>query len=350
MKYIKRNKLKKIILVEFYKYHTEILYSQLLFLKQSNCRIFLIGNCQSDLANVSALAHDTRLFDFNESKPFMKSLIDLLILLYKEKPDVLILNTAQGPKSMYFSLLYWSRKTKLVGVYHNVQKFESSLAQRIIAFRFKHAFVLADYIKQYFPPRVGMHCESFMASFFGPLEGKLIKPKDEFWVCIPGALEFKRRDYVALMQSAHLDSSVKFILLGRSNTTEGELLRSMVEERGLCERFVFFDGYVPTSVFNDYVISSDLIMPLIHPNMSGFRHYLRNKISGTMNIAYAFEKPMYFHSTLNELSEYVNAGISYDTETMFERLNAIVRGEVVLPEVKNVDFNGVCKKYLAFLE
>lgn len=341
--------MKKIVLVELNKYHTEVLYAQLLFLKQSDYYVVLVGNRQTDMTALSELAHQTRQYDFNTSGSFAKALFSLLLYLYKQKPDVLLLNTAQGPKALYLSLLYWSRKTKMVGVYHNVQKFQTSLAQRIIAKKFRSALVLSEYIKKHFPLNKNMRCESFMASFFPSSQGRSIKPKDEFWVCVPGAVEMKRRDYYALLNTASLDDRIRFILLGRSNTVEGWAFRKQVEALGLSKHFVLFEAYVPADVFENYVFSSDLIMPLIHPNLSGFNHYLKHKISGTMNIAYAFEKPMFYHAALDVLPEYANAGVSYSMETLFTQLNAFAQGKLDVPEIKNVDFVAMKERYISFL-
>jgi organic radical activating enzyme len=141
----------------------------------------------------------------------------------------------------------------------------------------------------------------------------------------------------------------RFILLGRSNTEEGNQIKSLINEKQLNCRFIVFDGFVPDTIFNDYLFSSDIIMPLIHPNIKGFANYLKNKITGTMNIAYAFEKPMLYHQDLHLLPEFSNHGIPYEAATLFEKLNALAEGTIELPICKNVNQQEQREKYLAFI-
>ncbi len=94
--------MKSIALVELFPYHSECLYSQLLFM-QGHARVVLI--CDQRLASVvktfGQVYDECVFFDFKE----LSSLFNLRSYLIRYKIDTVVLNTAQGSLPLKFMLL-----------------------------------------------------------------------------------------------------------------------------------------------------------------------------------------------------------------------------------------------------
>ena len=126
--------MKSIALVELFPYHSECLYSQLLFM-QGHARVVLI--CDQRLAPViktfGQVYDECVFFDFKE----MSSLLKLRSYLIRNKINTVVLNTAQGSLPLKFMLLPFPKRIHFAGIIHETQKLTESFGQRLISRKIK---------------------------------------------------------------------------------------------------------------------------------------------------------------------------------------------------------------------
>ena len=145
---------------------------------------------------------------------------------------------------------------------------------------------------------------------------------DEFWVSIPGGLEYKRRDYKKLIQylDSSLDKRVKLLLLGNYNRGDGLAIKKEIEDKGLQEYFVFFDSFVEDALFHSYLKSSDCMLPLVEEN----GRYFNNAISGTFNLAFAHHKVQLLDVSYKETNEFKECALFYEYNDISNYLNSLL--------------------------
>ncbi len=156
-------------------------------------------------------------------------------------------------------------------------------------------------------------------SYFYPLSGvkQVHEPSpagDEMRVCIPGKIEFSRRDYPELISIAKSLQGVKikFIILGDSLKADGPEFRRKADSEGVSGFFCFFEGYISYEVFFEEIQKCDVIMPLIHPAAFDYRKYLESKISASFNLAFSFKKPLLLHASFSGIPEFNGRAFFYD--------------------------------------
>lgn len=290
----------KVALIEFYPFHSELIYSQLLFLYKSNCTPILICNKQNAI-NYETIKNFATIKTYDMQKP--GSLLRIWYFLLNSKINNVVFNTAQGPSVLKFSLLPFPKRIKFSGILHNTNKLNSSFGQRIITRRVKSYLVLASYMKAYFPQKnkiSSIHVNCAYAPSFNNCE--LIKPEKEVWIGVPGSIEYKRRDYDFLLELASDPSfpeNIKIILLGNASKHEGPSFIKKLTEQGLEQKFIVFNNFVPDSQFQCYMKSFDFLLPLIHPTTPSADAYLKYKASGTFIQSSTYSKPMLCHKMFN---------------------------------------------------
>ncbi len=315
----------KFALIEIGGSHDECLYSQLLFLKGEVNETHLICsvNLQKQVSNFKHF-NAKYFFDFQSSKrKRLKSIFKLWLQIRKEKYDIVIFNTAQGSVLRSLMLLPYAKHTNFVGVMHNANKLSKSNSQKLISKRIKKYFVLNDYVTTIQKKLPQLKIASFYPIFFPKFKSISInKPKDEIWICIPGQLQQKRRDYRGLIDSLIADSipnNLKFLLLGRC-TKENECaeIKERIEAKGLDKHFVFWNKFIPNDAFYSYIQISDFIMPLVSADKEPA--YLTHKISGSFNLAFAYKKPLLMEASFKHIEDFQENALFYEYATMNEML------------------------------
>lgn len=293
--------MKKAALIEIGGSHDECLYSQLAFLKSGGYETHLI--CSSNLEQQVAdyTNADEKLFiDFIDKDIISnwKKLGQLRNYIVHNTITTVIFNTSEGAHIRNFTLLPFPHNIQFAGTIHNAKKLHGSFSQSIISRRVKKYFVLHDYLLQYIPAKMRAQCSSYYPIFFPnyPSVEHIDKKANDIWVCIPGQLEYKRRDYTALAKAiaetkTHLP--LKFILLGKSKHRygDGAAFENLVKELNIENYFVLWDGFIDNNTFYSYLQASDFIMPLIHKGAEGFDNYFKYQVSGSFNLAIAYKKP-----------------------------------------------------------
>lgn len=290
--------------------HDECIFAQVRFLKEYGYTVHLIctSNLKKQVSRFADVDHFV-FFDFDNAgsvKSFYK-LIQIRNYLIKNKVTQVIFNTAERNLVRTLTLLPFPSNINFSGIIHNGHKLLKSSSQWIISRKIKKYFVLNDYILPHLINTNGIAVESFYPIFFPELAyASLPKQSDELWVCIPGQVDFNRRDYKGLLstlkqlQSA---SKIKFIVLGRDQSPN-KRLREMVEEADLQHSFILFDSFIPNSVFHSYLQQSDIILPLLHPGMPKFEQYQRYKITGSINLAFAYKKPLLCEESFTHIPDF----------------------------------------------
>ena len=338
--------MKKAALIEFYRYHHECLYSQILFLENSGYEVVLF--CDEKVKPVIDgfnLNIEILFFDFKK----LSSLFRLRKILIRRKFDNVILNTAQGNIALKFCLLPFPKNMHFAGNIHNLKKLGRSRGQAFISRKIKNYYVLDEYIlpatKSYPQFNFAAYYPAFFPSF------NLIEFTDknkDVWICIPGSIEYRRRDYDSLIDIAsNCDDDVKFILLGNASRGDGTDFIEKIKAADVADKFVYFEKFVNNRSFYSYIHASDYLLPLIHPNTPSVEDYKQFKISGIFPLAKAFRKTMLLHDLFKDVSDF-NYSCKYYNSNL-ELLNAL-SSEPLDKETQPADFNSNRKKYLSLLK
>lgn len=313
---------KKVAIVELSNSHYECIYSQIQFLlSDEGYDVTLICNETINnklIGNLKGV--DVKLMEIRRGINLPFDIIRLRSYILKCKFDKVIFNTATGNIVKLLMLLPFPNQIEFLGIVHNIGKLRGSTNQDIISRKVKKYFVLSEYLKENAPPNYNI--EYFYPMFFPKAEHiEIDKKEDEIWICIPGQIERKRRDYEGLFEllAKHkLNKNIKFILLGSGDSA---FIKSNLEKLGLESQFVWWNSYVGTPIFENYLNKCDYILPLIHPNHKSFLLY-KNQISGTFNLAYGYGKKMLMEVSFQEIKDF-SGSVFYETDSLIEVINSL---------------------------
>jgi hypothetical protein len=214
---------------------------------------------------------------------------------------------------------------KFFGTLHGVNKLVGSLTQKIISRRISNYYLLMDYMleKAMKVPHEGLRFSVFYPIFHPKFPEASLPEKKEghIWIAIPGAVEYKRRDYISLIEAlAQVENKpkVRFFLLGNGYHSHGNGadLKQRIDALGLREYFVFFDGFVPDEIMHTCLRHCDAVMPLIHPINADMEKYLENQISGSFHRAFGYHKPLILHDYYQRYQDFRETGIFYNLENL----------------------------------
>ena len=308
-----------VALIELGNSHDECIYSQILFLNKADYTVHLLlsEGLKTQAANfpTAAVVHYFSL----PAKGIQawSELFKIKQYLKKHAITHVVLNTATGNTIRNFILLNLFTSIPFAGTVHHTGKLNKSFTQRLISLKVKKYFVLNDYLLDSIKKQHPLRIASYYPIFFPAFEPVAItKATSEFWICIPGQLEFKRRDYKSLfsqLQKHKLPIGFKFILLGRCNHKygNGEEVKLMIKEQQLEDHFIVFDQFIDNALFHAYLKLSDVVLPLIHEGSEGFKSYATAQISGAFNLAFAYQKPMLMHQYFNFITDFQVSSFFY---------------------------------------
>jgi len=317
---------RRVALLELYASHVETIYSQIRFLQQGGYKITLIiSRAHTALADQVDKDIDVIFTECHnkEGLALWKDLWQIRRHILDCGAATVILNTAHSNPVRNLCLLPFPRRMFFAGTLHGVNKLNRSVTQRIISRRIPNYFLLSDYMhrKALSVPHAGLRFAVYYPIFHPEFQPVPIdeKPAGQIWICIPGHVEFKRRDYTSLIEAfAALESKpdVRFIVLGNGSHSHGNgpELRRMISERGLTAYFRFFDGFVSEEEFHTYVQASDVVMPLTHPLNADLMKYAEDQISGSFNLAFAYKKPLLMHRFYERYPDFAGNSLFYDMD------------------------------------
>lgn len=315
----------KIALIELGSSHDECLYSQIKILT-SNSDIQLTLICNTLLKeNVKHFELEGKTFFFTIKKGISKwlSLFKIWQFCYKNKFDKIIFNTATGKSVQILLLFPFHKQTKYYGTIHNIGKLNKSKSQKFITKRLSHFFILNEYLSRNL--KIDKSFSSFYPIFFPDYKVESIsKSKDEIWICVPGQVELKRRDYKTLFESIEafgIQAHLKILLLGRYGHFygDGPYILEQIERLNLKNNIMIWKDFIPVENFHNMVRMSDYILPLIHPGDESGLLY-ENQITGAFNLAIGYKKPLILETSV---SDKFPESISYEKHKIIETLNSL---------------------------
>lgn len=335
----------RVCLVEFNTWHGECLAPQIAYLKACGDDVTLICPRRT-LGAIAPDALDG--VDYAECavKKSLGNVWSVWRKIKKGRFDVVVLNTAQGSESLKLCLLDTFGRVPFVGTLHNIVKLRNSLGQRMISKRMSGYLTIAPYLLN----RLQSVC-CIPSGCFSPLSAEKCCATDvsasevknsERIIVIPGNVEFKRRDYAALVPMAHNLPGAKFVILGNANKADGPSFREMVANEGLSDRFTFFDGFVEESLFDDYMRKADYLLPLIDKVLAD--DYLNHKTSGTFTLALRYGKTMLCDRALEPLKDDYPC-VFYDS--IADMAKVVESGLTAQP--KPLVFSDEAERYCGFL-
>lgn len=310
-------KTKTVLIVELSTSHTEIIEPFVRALKKCRIDIAIPEEGYNKMPRMKLFRH---VHLINEKIGYKQ----VSALINQGHYDLVIYNSAQGKNVRNLVLKTFFNKSPVVGFHHNPINLVKSFTQKIINLKVKKYLVLADFNKDYVVHH-GFAAEKVEA-FYPVTTAMPVDFANNKLIAIPGVLEQDRRDYFGLIDIIKKNpksfKGYQFALLGNSQTHDGPKIRTVVRESGLEAYFKFYDGYVPDEQLEEELQQSKFVMPLMHPNNRYFDVYLKTKISGAYNLAYAYQLPLLMHDSFKVVSEFSTNCVFYDFENLTKKLKA----------------------------
>lgn len=308
-------------LIELSSSHDECIYSQVMFLKSASLPVHLIVPEEMGDRLKGFPVDGLLLLKLSEIKPFK-----ILQYLVKNKIKNIVINTCSGNdvRNLIF-FIPW--KMNITGILHNGEKLNSTNSQSLISMRVKKYFVLNDYILKNVKPSRNITVQSMYPIYFKTREETISKPESETWICIPGSLDRKRRDYDGLIEALEPASlkGIKFLILGKTKAESEDynILKSDLERKKILHHFTFFFDFINLHTFHAYLKKSDLIMPLIHPSKKKYESYKKYKISGSFNLAFAYKKILLMEQTWQSVEDFKKTSVFYSLDDVRDVLQQV---------------------------
>ena len=355
----------KVILLEHSKSHQDILYAQILFLKESGFSPVLWINdgltIDSELFGNNIEIHRFKFENARERKIFIQN---LKIYIKENKIKNIVLNTAQGilARNIVYTFL-WS-KINFVGILHEAERLFNSFTQKSISYKIRKYFVLNDYIEQYSSKLKSKKITvKSLYPFFIPYQNKSNEYlSNKLLICIPGEVSVDRKNYKFLLNTLRdnidkLSFGIRFIFLGSPRNDEGKEIIKLVKEYNLDKIIKTYDDYINEKEYLEKIYESDLIMPLIDPGIKYFKEYSSSKISGAYTLAFSFRKPLLMHDSMEKIEDFRNVAFFYNYDNLIENINKIASVKnslnekiIKYKEIEKFSFEYQRKKYISFLE
>lgn len=305
-----------VALIEINNFHDECLYSHILFLKSANHHITLICN-EKLKSRVSNFPVDEFVY-LNQNSKIKKYQNWFLIrkMIVKQKITKVILNTAE--KNIYkFLMLPFPASVEFIGAVHNVQKIKNSRKQRLIVSKLDKVLTLGKFIFRNLKEEelIQKKTNYYYPIFFEEYPQTIQKPEGEIWITIPGIIDFKKRDNQRV-HDCHIPKNMKIIMLGRPVDEEAIEFLNQLKNHPTAAQFITFDEFISPGLFHSYIKESDYILPLIHENTESFSDYLRYKISGSYNLAFAYKIPLLLDESMKGIEDFEGNAIFYRPENL----------------------------------
>jgi len=319
----------KIALIEVGHFHDECLYSQVQYLNTSDFELTLFCNVKlkpriDNFQDVKEIVY----LDFSTKLNKYKSMFQIWRRITKYNFSKIILNSAES--NVYKLLKFpFPQNIEITGIIHNAQNLKNKGKQIAISKRIHKYFALNDFVKNNIlnEKLTSNKVEAFYPIFFEALESKLNKPLTEVWITVPGAMDFNKRDYEALVP-LKIPKHIKIIFLGSCNSSEAKRFLKEMKNAPIHSNLVFFDSFIDNELFFDYIKNSDYILPLIHPKNDSFKNFLKYKISGSYNLAFGFKIPLLMEQSFSGIPDFEENAIFYDStkfEILFEKIKTCTK-------------------------
>jgi hypothetical protein len=354
------NKKLNILIFEHTNSHSVLFDSQIKFLDKYDHSIHLWINKNSDTTDLKI----TSLTFIDPTHSKLKIFLSLFRYLRTKKIDLIIFNTAHGLFIRDLSLLLLFSKVRAYGILHQADKVLYSVTQKIISLKIKHYYVLNDFVLEWL--KKNFLSEKIKFSSFYPIyfPERFYTKKEQhksIILCIPGAIEPERKDYIFLINylkrfNTEVNSGIKFKLLGDISSDKGKQLHKLIIDNKVENWFITFDSFLSNEIFFKELNNSDFIFPLIHPSGKHFNAFYKTGISFAFSLAFAFKKPLLIHNQFRLNEEYKNVSVFYDEKNLHSVFKCIVSDDLLVSRLEDgyrtlpkLEFNFQAESYNEFL-
>lgn len=337
------NKKKKILLLEYNYFHEEMLHPLVELLKLKY-EIYLWINEKIYKKNLINLKENINLIKSNKILKFL-SIFFLLFFLKMKKINFIIFNTWDDRYVRIINNLCGKNIIK-AGILHNADKLTDKeknknyiVLSQLIYKNLKEKFT--DYNIIYIYPIIYNYNIQIQEN--NNVENNKIK------ICIPGKVEFTRRDYIFLIEFLKRNNlkNIRFIILGNIKSKDGQILYKNIKDNKLENYFELFDEFIDYEIYFRKIIQSDIIMPLIHPGIQNYEKYQTNKITAAFNMAYSFKKPLLLFNQFSKYDEFTDFSVFYNFDNLAKILCSENLFKLIKEKVNNIE---KCQKFDYFYQ
>lgn len=334
--------------------HDECLYTQLVALKKENRDVILVTDqdvCDRN-PHFEPLVDEIKIMDsYLLKKRRFGELRRLLNFFEGRGVTQVVFNTAQGDVVRDLCLLALFSSIEFIGIIHTTRKFKGSFTQRIINRKIKKYLLLSKYLLSTVNAPKGIKI-----GYFYPITLPQIdkKPHEGINITIIGGVEKRRKDlegFCSLLNSA--SENLKFTFLGKSNPENVDViwLKDQIKAMGKESSVKLYDAYVDQSEFCKVLSTTDLVLPLVHPNTPSADQYFKNQISGAMNVSFSYKIPMLLHEFYRFIEEMKEASFYYNLNEGLPMISQEIIDHKVEAMKANKEYNQEFQeqKYLDFI-
>ncbi|MDP5062432.1 MAG: hypothetical protein NWP64_10990, partial [Maribacter sp.] len=314
-----------------------------------------------NIAHYHIAEDKVKFYNPRSSSNFIKRILNwtkLYKFICRNNFNKIIFNTASSNKEVIALTKFLPKRIQCFGIIHNLKKLNTSSSQKIINTRITNYYVLNDFLEDSAPLEnklIKLH--SFYPIFYPKYNSiELLNKKNDVWVCIPGELNYNRRDYskiLNVLKGLNQGLILKIIILGKMNPNDEDAKSFMlqVNELNISEQIITFNHFISNEEFHSYIKQSDYIMA---PVSLKEKSYLNYKITGAYNLAFAYKKLLICPEELAIIPDLMNNSVFYsDEKSLAEIFLAISIGKVIKESNYLIDkwsFKYQQKKYLELLE
>ena len=307
-------KSKRIVFVELGGSHAECLLSPLVAFKKAGWEITLLINQSLIASNKHLMAEVTTLIHLPE--PGDKTLVKQFTMhsnrLIASGHSYFFLNSAHGKILSRWAMSHFFSQIKFFSQIHYAQKMRGSWHQFWINRKTLQFLVLGQFMLDQLPRVWRTKSRVFYNIRFPETLDKTLSMGKN--IVIPGGIEGKKKDlsgFLEFLKIHHQDlKDCTFHFLGKTaeNNPMLEEWNSM-KEKGLKLRI--HHDMVDWDFFCRVLQTCDAILPLIHPDTPSGEDVWKTKISGSMNLAIGFQKPLLSHIAYQKIPDLQHHGVFY---------------------------------------
>jgi hypothetical protein len=347
-RYASNRKKMKILLVQFYNYHEEVLAPQIEFLLPDN-DVFIAAP-KSAFKNHYIKTFDLRIkkiifddanYDIHEKRWIIHRAVSMLIKyiqlfrnVRKRHIDFIVFNTITKPFHFIFIKLLFGN-IEMAHIIHNAQNYTTKKAMARLNIFKKNLFISHD-VYDFYTTNICTNENKSRFGWFLPTLINFIPHNDveafsEIVIVIPGGVDNNRRNYKGFL--AALEAlpppppipSVLFILLGRCPIEVQRQIMNM----GLGGLIKTYAEYVPPQEMLHYIKNADAIAFLIDKDI-GENYYLYNryKATGTSVFCLSFGVPCIASSDFLLDSGLSEKAVIYPGTHIEDVLSGIINGKL----------------------
>jgi hypothetical protein len=347
----------KVVIVQFYSYHEEVIAPQLDFLLPDN-ELFVAAP-PSVLQNdyISFFIKQIKTIEFKETALSNNKIINLFLRFFsilckyiqlytmhkKEHFRLIIFNTINKPFHFVFIKLFFKCVDK-IHIIHNADHYLTpDRIKQLYLFK-KNLFISAD-VHRYFLDEVGNMAAPSLFDWFLPVLSGIpttdnnagILPDDKITIVVPGSVKDYRRNYSGLFNALKSLSVHEFpfsiILLGKISPEKQREIDTM----GLGHVIKTFTEYVPGQDMLYFIKNADAIAFLIDSGIGdNIRLYNKYKASGSSILCLTFAVPCIVSDHFNIDSDLKEKAIIYPGIHIERVFNSIISGEITKSHFKKL--------------